>query len=159
MRGGERRSLIAALPYHPAPWGPGPGPACDGAMSHSRTFLIWLCSALTSVAGVRVEVQAPCNQAGVRGVEQPSCCLTDCACGHGADSAPQCDCDREQAPAREPALPAPRPEQPLAPEPSDMPVLATPVHHPSPHPRVAAGLPIGLLPLVSRQEALSVWSC
>jgi len=144
---------------------PGGLPASRRAMTRSP-FLVWLCCALTLVLGLPVRGQATCGGDGNAAANAtatapatPSCCLVDCHCGHAVDAAAACDCGDQRAPAPEPAAPAPHQEPATTPEPLALPAFAVPAPASAPRLRAAAGLPIGLLPHVSRQKALSVWSC
>lgn len=131
-------------------------------------FLIWLCCALTLVVGLPVRGQAPCRAGkdaptslSATSSEGRSCCLTDCHCGHEVDRTAACGCEDERSPTPAPAAAGPRPEQAQEPEPLWLPKLTSrqcACDH-APRLRTDVGVAVGLLPHVSRQKALSVWSC
>lgn len=126
------------------------------AMTACRSFLVWLCCALVVLASAPRHGKAACER---RAAGAPSCCGEHCHCGDAPGSADACDCGGTRAPAREPVAPAPPVGKLLAPAPSWQPLQPVVEPEPRPAPHAEPGLPIGLLPRVSRQKALSVWRC
>lgn len=134
------------------------------AMSSSRPFLIWLCCALVLWTGVPLPAQTACNSvdraASVSGDVAEACCVDRCDCCSQVDGlVGKCDCGR-QLPEREPATPTRCSPQFAIPAPAWPCPSAVVVPQPSNRGRgMAVAVPIGLLPRISRQKALSVWNC
>lgn len=127
-------------------------------MSPFRPILAWLCSALMLFAGIRLQEQSTCAREPA-GKVTGACCVSACRCCQQPNGASACACDHGRHPRPQPTAPAPHPEQAIEPQPDQPPMLGDAEPEPASRWQVEAGLPIGLLPQISRQKALSIWLC
>ena len=128
-------------------------------VSPLRRCLLWVCCALMLLAGAPAIPPAGCAADGYDDAgESSGCCAAQCCCERPVEHADTCPCRDTRHPAPVPPTSGPRLDAAVPPEPHHQ-----PRHEHAPRaPPVAvvhAGLPIGLLPRISRQKALSVWRC
>lgn len=134
-------------------------------MSRSHQFVTWLCCLLVLWTGVPLRSHSPCDDVAagtalevVQAGEARSCCSFDCHCCERDGGVQACEC-RSGDPTPNPAATPPHTEPIALPEAGDVPKRQEVVPPPRLQPCLATTLPIGLLPRVSRQKALSVWNC
>lgn len=136
------------------------GVPCN-CMPLSRSILAWLCGVLMLISGMPLGAQVACEHdaPAVHGGVVAGCCDVRCCCCQRSGDQKTCHCDKGEHPAPQPAAPAPHQEQATEPKSTWRPL--PPATLPACEPQILedAGLPIGLLPQLSRQKALSVWLC